>query len=84
MLTGDCELRIREPELRGEDLSVARILERWVKLSDPLSRFDVVRSMAFEQVFCLISEMIETWIRWELTDRHDELPFVCPGPHVEG
>jgi hypothetical protein len=39
-------------------------------------------SVRFEEVFGLIFEVIEIWIGWELSYRHGELPFVCPGPQV--
>jgi hypothetical protein len=53
-----------------------------MKFSDALGNLWIVGNAAFEQVFRLIPEMIEARIRWEVFYRHDELPFVCPGPHL--
>jgi hypothetical protein len=36
------------------------------------------------QVLGLLLEMVKVGVGWELSYRHDELPFVCPGPHMEG
>jgi hypothetical protein len=84
ILTGNCELCICEAESSGKDFSIAGANERWMKLSDPLSHLKVAGSMAFQQVFCLILEMVKTGIRREVSHWHDELPFLCPGPHIEG
>src|ERR1700736_1868045 len=67
ILTGNCELRICEAESSGKDFSIAGTHERWMKLSDPLSHLKVAGSMAFQQVFGLILEMIKTGIRRELS-----------------
>jgi len=84
ILTGNRELRIREAEFSGEDFSIAGILEMWMKLSEPLGHFQVMGSMPFQQVFCLILEMVKAGIRREVSHWHNELPFLCPGPHIEG
>jgi hypothetical protein len=36
------------------------------------------------QVFGLMFEMVKVGVGRELSYRHDELPFVCPGPHSVG
>jgi hypothetical protein len=53
-----------------------------MKFSDPLRRLWIAGGMVFHQVFCLIFEMIEMRVRGEAFYRHDELPFVRPGPHL--
>jgi hypothetical protein len=40
--------------------------------------------MILEQIFRLIFKVFEVGIGWKRSYRHNELPFVCPGPHVEG
>ena len=55
-----------------------------MKFPDALRRLRVSRTMLLEQVFRLIFEVSEVGILWEAFNRHDELPLVCPGPHLVG
>ncbi len=41
-------------------------------------------SVTTEQILGLMPEVVEVGAGREGSNRHDELPFVCPGPHLEG
>jgi hypothetical protein len=77
-------LRIGNAEWSREDFRVGGSVEPWVEFADALSCFEVVGGMGFAQILGLVLEVVETGINREVSHRHDELPFVCPGPHVEG
>jgi hypothetical protein len=84
MFAGDCKLCIAEAELCVEDFSVRGPVETRMEFPEPLGRCLVAGIMILEQVFRLISEVIEVGIRWEASYRHDELPFVCPRSAIYG
>jgi hypothetical protein len=70
--------------LSGENLGVCGSFESWMKFPDALRRSCVVGGMFLQQVFGLVFEVIEIRIRWEASDRHGELPFVCPRSALKG
>jgi hypothetical protein len=77
-------LRIGKAELSGEDFRICGCLEAWVEFPYALCRIGLMGGMRFAQVFGLMFQVVKIGIRREVSHRHDELPFVCPGPHVEG
>ena len=84
MFARDGKLRAPETECRGEDLSIRGSFEMRMKLPDTLRCGWIAHGMIAEQVFGLVLEMIEIRVRRKGLYRHDELPFRCPGPHLEG
>jgi len=83
-LASDGELRVTELELGGEDFSIGGAAEAGMKFSDSLRHSGSVGAVLLEEVFRLILEMVEVGIRWETSDRHNELPFVCPRSALMG
>jgi hypothetical protein len=75
-------LRIGKAKWSGEYLCVGGCVEAGVEFPDALSCFEMVRVVGFSQVSGLMFQVVETRIRREVSDWHDELPFECPGPHV--
>ena len=84
MLVGDGELRITELDLRGKDGLIRRLPEARMKFANQLRRGQRARSMSLQQVFGLLLQVVKVGAGGELSNRHNELPFVCPGPHREG
>src|ERR1700722_2605016 len=82
VLPGDRELGVAQAELNHEDLIVAGAAKLRMKLTQQLGRRECMCCVRFNQVFGLIFEVTEVGIGWELSYRHGELPFVCPGPQV--
>ena len=82
MLACDCELGVAQAEAGGEDFGVLCVSKLWMEFTQQLGGGESAGGVRFEQVFGLIFEVIEIWICWELSYRHGELPFVCPGPQV--
>ncbi len=80
----DGELRATETQGGAEDCGVSGSAEAGKKFPDSLGHGGVVRGVSADQIFRLIFEVVEIRIGRERSYRHDELPFVCPGPHIEG
>src|ERR1700739_2466635 len=78
------ELRIAKPQRSFKNRGVRGYSETRVEFADALRGAAIVCSMALEQIPGLVFEMVEVGFGRELFCRHDELPLVCPGPHVEG
>ena len=84
VFAGDRKLRIAELQLRFEDFGVARFAESRMEFADLLGHSHLAGSMLLQKVFGLMFEVVETRMVGEPANGHDELPFVCPGPHLEG
>jgi hypothetical protein len=84
MFSRNRELRIALAEACFKDVTIASAAESRMKFSYPLRGSRVACRMFFEQVFRLVLEVNQAGVLGKRFDRHDELPFVCPGPHVVG
>src|SRR5215831_9360108 len=84
ILACDRELSICQAEIRLEDRLIGRLSEARMKFADALCDSAIAACMSFQDILGLIFQVLQVWLRRETFYRHDELPFVCPGPHVEG
>jgi hypothetical protein len=84
VLAGNGKLRIAELELGGKDGFVGKALKARMEFANELRRSQRAKGVGLPQVFGLLFEVVEVGMGRELSYRHDELPFVCPGPHMEG
>lgn len=84
MFARDGELRATETQGGAEDCGVSGSAEAGKKFPDSLRHGGVARSVSADQIFCLIFEVGEIRIGREAFYGHEELPFVCPGPRIEG
>jgi len=62
VFTGDCEERIAELEAGGEDLGIGRVEGTGMELSEALNDAWIAIGVAFEQVFCLVFEVVKAGI----------------------
>jgi hypothetical protein len=55
-----------------------------MKFSESLGSLGRASSVFLQQIFRLIFEVIEVWIRGQASYWHNELPFVCPRSAMVG
>src|SRR4249919_2263068 len=84
VLSRNRELSIRQLEAGFEDGLIGRLSKPRMKFPNALCRSPIAGSMAFHEILGLVFQVLEVWLGREAFYRHDELPFVCPGPHIEG
>jgi hypothetical protein len=78
VFSGDGQLGISQAQLGDKDCSVRRAAETRMKFPEPLRSRRIAGGVRFEQIFCLVSEVIETGVGGKASCRHNELPFVRP------
>src|SRR6185312_11808128 len=80
VLTSDGELRIAEAQRRFKDFIIYSFAKSRMEFANPLRHGAIARCMGFQQIFCLMLEMIQTGIGRENSSRHDELLSLARGP----
>jgi hypothetical protein len=78
VFAGDGELRVAELELGREDCGVCGARKAGMEFADQLRCGKVAGSVGFDQVFGLVLQLTEVRIGRKGSDRHNELPFMCP------
>jgi len=84
MRTRNRKLRIIQTDPRIKDLRIRTTFEARMKLANRLRALRHARRMLLQQIFSLVFQMFEVWLRREDAYRHNELPFARPGPLAMG
>jgi hypothetical protein len=75
---GNGELCVAELECGSKDDLIRRARKAGMEFADELRRRKTAGGMGLDQVFSLVLELVKIGIGREDSNRHDELPFVCP------
>ncbi len=84
VLASDGELSSAECQVCIEDFGIRQPGEARVEFAESLGCIQGASSVIADQIFRLVAKMIEAGTGRELTDWHNELPFVCPMSAVLG